>query len=189
MRSIMRDEDRAKTLEVIALEYQESKNPSLLAASFDRLHELIWKLSNKHIILSDADVASISLERLDYAMQMYKGDKASFITFYHSILFNALRKAYQDANRVKSKAIHYSNSLDTMIECGYDVESYYTQDNLDEMYEDAQLDLRERKYCQLILEGYNQSEIATMFGVSGAMVTHIKNKIKSKLSLSLNIAQ
>lgn len=188
MRSIMRDEDKSKTLEELALEYQSTKHPSLLAASFERLHELVWKLSNKHTLLSDADVASIALERLDYAMQMFDGEQAKFITHYHSILYNALRKAYQDANRVKSKSIHYSSSLDAMMENGYDVESHDEYNNLTGLYEDAQLDLREQRYCQLILDGYNHTEIAQMFGVSGAMITHIKNKIKSKLSVSLNIA-
>ena len=108
------------TLEEIAVAYREDLNPSLLAAAFAKTYKLIINISNHYYGLTQDDIASFSLEKLDFCLQTYNDDKAAFSTYFSTNLKNKFREETQYLNTQKRKVMFYSESYDMMVENGFD---------------------------------------------------------------------
>ena len=84
------EDTRNMSLEEIAGAYRESLNPSLLALAFEKTYKLIIHVSNSYYGLTDEDIASFSLEKLDLCLQTFKNGQANFSTYFttvHIIIF------------------------------------------------------------------------------------------------------
>ena len=169
------------TLEEIAVAYREDLNPSLLAAAFAKTYKLIINISNHYYGLTQDDIASFSLEKLDYCLQTYDEDKAAFSTYFYTNLKNKFREETQYLNTQKRKVIFYSDSYDMMVENGFDLESpepiKETIDNL----ESYGLTEKEMTYCDLILKDFTNAEISELLGVSVMTLSNMRKKLREKL--------
>jgi len=169
------------TLEEIAVAYREDLNPSLLAAAFAKTYKLIINISNHYYGLTQDDIASFSLEKLDFCLQTYNDDKAAFSTYFSTNLRNKFREETQYLNTQKRKVMFYSESYDVMVENGFDLESPVrvgeTIDNL------APYGLTEKEmvYCDLILKDFTNAEISKLLGVSVTTLSNMRKKLRKKL--------
>lgn len=184
--TLITDETLEMTLEEIAIAYREDLNPSLLAAAFAKTYNLIIHISNHYYGLTQDDIASFSLEKLDFCLQTYKGDKAAFSTYFYTSLMNKFREETQYLNAQKRKVMFYCQSYDEMVENGFDLESpEQMRDRLDNL---ASYGLTEREmvYCELILKDFTNVEISKLLGVSVMTLSNMRKKLRKKLrSLAL----
>lgn len=169
------------TLDQIAEAYKKTLNPSLLASAFHKTYKLIIKISHNYYGLSEDDVASYSLEKLDLCLQTYDSTQSTFSTYFTRTLINKFREETEALNTQKRKAIFYSDSYEAMVENGFDLpideENRETLDSL----KDFCLTEREYSYCELTVKEYSNAEIAAILGVSVMTLTNIRKKLRKKL--------
>ncbi len=174
-------ETRVMSLEQIAEAYRESLNPSFLALAFEKTFKLIINISNHYYGLTQDDIASFSLEKLDFCLQTYNDDKAAFSTYFSTNLMNKFREETQYLNTQKRKVMFYCESYDVIVENGFDLESpeqgRETIDNL------ASYGLTEKEivYCDLILKDFTNAEISKLLGVSVMTLSNMRKKLREKL--------
>lgn len=169
------------TLEEIAVAYREDLNPSLLAAAFAKTYKLIINISNHYYGLTQDDIASFSLEKLDFCLQTYNDDKAAFSTYFSTNLKNKFREETQYLNTQKRKVMFYSESYDMMVENGFDLESpVQVRETIDNL---ASYGLTEKEmiYCDLILKDFTNIEISKLLGVSVMTLSNMRKKLREKL--------
>lgn len=176
------ESDRSKTLEQIALEYQRDLNPSLLATAFEKTYKLTLSISTNYYGLTQDDIASYSLEKLDQCLQTYRKDQASFTTYYTIMIGNKFREETQALTTQKRKAMFYSDSYEVMLENGFDLIGP-SEEHLDliETLRTFDLSSREFEYCKMILEEYSNSEISGILGVSVMTLSNMRKKLRDKL--------
>lgn len=180
--TLITEETLEMTLEEIAVAYREDLNPSLLAAAFAKTYNLIINISNHYHGLTQDDIASFSLEKLDFCLQTYNGGKAAFSTYYYTNLRNKFREETQYLNTQKRKVIFHCQSYDEMVENGFDLESpEQMRDTIDNL---ASYGLTEREmiYCDLILKDFTSAEISKRLGVSVMTLSNMRKKLRKKLS-------
>ena len=169
------------TLEEIAVAYREDLNPSLLAAAFAKTYKLIINISNHYYGLTQDDIASFSLEKLDFCLQTYNDDKAAFSTYFSTNLMNKFREETQYLNTQKRKVMFYSESYDVMVENGFDLESpEQVRETIDNLASYG-LTGKEMAYCDLILKDFTNAEISKLLGVSVMTLSNMRKKLKEKL--------
>lgn len=188
--TIIIQETEQMTLEEIASEYQGNLSPSLLAIAFKKLYKLIIYTGNKYTGLTSADIASFSLEKLDYCLSSYTQGEVKFITYFTTVLKNKFREETQSLNTHKRKAMFVSNSYEQMVENGYDVaEEMLDLDNLSDDLKSYGLSDREILYCEYLVQDLPNKEIAEILGVSQMTLSNMRKKLRQKLMpLALNFA-
>lgn len=179
--NIIMEDNRDMTLEEIAEAYGESLNPSLLALAFEKVFKLIIHVSTKYYGLTNEDIASFALEKLDFSLQTYKIGQANFTTYFTTVLMNKFREETEALNTQKRKAIFFSDSYEVMVENGFDLIAATCED--DEIIELTQYKLTEKElqYCNLILSDWSNSEISKMMGVSIMTLSNMRKKLREKL--------
>lgn len=175
------EDNRDMTLEQIAEAYRESLNPSLLALAFERTFKLIIHVSAKYYGLTNEDIASFALEKLDFSLQTYKIGQANFTTYYTTVLMNKFREETEALNTQKRKAIFFSDSYETMVENGYDLVACTIEDDIVYSLEEYNLSVRELEYCNLIIADYSNAEISAKLGVSVMTLSNMRKKLREKL--------
>ena len=179
--TLITNETLKMTLEEIAAAYREDLNPSLLAAAFAKTYKLIINISNRYYGLTQDDIASFSLEKLDFCLQTYNDDKAAFSTYFTINLRNKFREETQYLNTQKRKVMFYSESYDVMVENGFDLESpEQVRETIDNLASYG-LTEKEMEYCNLILAGCSNAEISNMLGVSVMTLSNMRKKLREKL--------
>ena len=180
--TIIVEENRDMSLEQIAEAYRESLNPSLLALAFEKTFKLIIHISDKYYGLTNEDIASFSLEKLDFCLQTYKVGRALFSTYFTTILHNKFREETEALNMQKRKAIFYSDSYELMVENGYDlVACTLEEDEIIYSLQEYNLTAREMEYCNLIIADFSNAEISKTLGVSVMMLSNMRKKLREKL--------
>lgn len=179
--------DKKLSLEEISSRYKASKNPSLLAVAFDKTFKFILHISENYYGLTTEDIASFSLVELDLALQMFEADNGTkFITYFGTFLKNKFREETQALNTHKRKAVFYSDSYEVLVEQGFDIEAEQDYEHeVTDMLQSKDLTDRESKYCELLIEGYANSEIANVLGVSVMTLCNMRKRIRGKLVASL----
>lgn len=178
---IMKD-TQDMTLEQIAEVYGESLNPSLLALAFKKTFKLIIYVSRNYYGLTDEDIASFSLEKLDDCLLTYKNDQASFSTYFTRTLHNKFREETQALNTQKRKALFFSDSYEVMVENGFDlIATTCEDDEIIDTLTQYNLTEKELQYCDLILSDWSNSEISKMMGVSIVTLSNMRKKLREKL--------
>lgn len=176
------EETRDMSLEQIAEAYGESLNPSLLALAFEKTFKLIINISAKYYGLTNEDIASFSLEKLDICLQTYKNGQAGFSTYFTATLMNKFREETEALNTQKRKALFYSDSYELMVENGYDlVACTLEEDEIVYSLQEYNLTQREMEYCNLILSDFNNAEISSKLGVSVMTLSNMRKKLREKL--------
>lgn len=175
------EDNRDMTLEQIAEAYRESLNPSLLALAFERTFKLIIHVSAKYYGLTNEDIASFALEKLDFSLQTYKIGQANFTTYYTTVLMNKFREETEALNTQKRKAIFFSDSYETMVENGYDLVACTIEDDIVYSLEEYNLSVRELEYYNLIIADYSNAEISAKLGVSVMTLSNMRKKLREKL--------
>lgn len=183
--SIICPEHESYSFDKIAQEYQQTKNPSLLGVSFSRLYNLIHLISKRYYGLTTSDVASFSVEVLDRALLDFNEGTATFPTFYANYLKNRLRMETEALFVNKRRVNIFAVSYDQLIESGID---YPVRDSemselayLQGLQEDYNLGLKDFNYCNLLLSGYTNREIAEKLGVSIMALSHRRKNIRKML--------
>jgi len=172
---------RDMSLEQIAEAYRESLNPSLLALAFEKVFKLIIHVSTKYYGLTNEDIASFALEKLDFSLQTYKIGQANFTTYFTTVLMNKFREETEALNTQKRKAIFFSDSYETMVENGYDLVACTIEDDIVYSLEEYNLSVRELEYCNLIIADYSNAEISAKLGVSVMTLSNMRKKLREKL--------
>lgn len=176
------EDTRNMTLEEIAEVYRESLNPSLLALAFEKTYKLIIHVSNSYYGLTDEDIASFSLEKLDLCLQTFKNGQANFSTYFTTNLMNKFREETQALNTQKRKVLFFSESYDLMVENGYDLVAATCEENdIIDTLNEYDLTEKELQYCSLILCDWSNSEISKKLGVSVMTLSNMRKKLREKL--------
>ncbi len=176
------EDTRNMNLEQIAEAYRESLNPSLLALAFEKTYKLIINISAKYYGLTDEDIASFSLEKLDMCLQTYKSGQVNFSTYFTTTLMNKFREETEALNTQKRKALFFSDSYEVMVENGFDLVAATCEDNeIMDTLTQYKLTEKELQYCSLILNGWSNSEISKMMGVSVMTLSNMRKKLREKL--------
>jgi len=181
------EDTRDMSLEQIAESYRESLDPSLLALAFEKTYKLIINISSKYYGLTNEDIVSFSLEKLDICLQTYKSGKANFSTYFTTTLMNKFREETEALNTQKRKALFFSDSYEVMVENGFDlVAATCEDDEIMDTLTQYKLTEKELQYCSLILNGWSNSEISKMMGVNVMTLSNMRKKLREKLmSLAL----
>ena len=176
------EETRVMSLEQIAETYRESLNPSLLALAFEKTYKLIINISAKYYGLTNEDIVSFSLEKLDICLQTYKSGQANFSTYFTTTLMNKFREETEALNTQKRKALFFSDSYEVMVENGFDLVAATCEDD-EIVYSLQEYDLtqREMEYCNLILADFSNAEISKTLGVSVMTLSNMRKKLREKL--------
>ena len=171
------------SMEQLAIEYQKELNPSNLAESFVRNYSFILQISSHYYGLTDQDIASYALERLDYCLQTYQqGNK--FLTYYGTVLKNKLREETQYLNTHKRKAIFHSSSYEVMVDNGFDIVACAQEDETTNLVEDLRergLEDREIQYCIYLLLGESNADIAKNMGCTIMTLCNMRKRMRIKL--------
>lgn len=176
------EETRVMSLEQIAEAYEENLNPSFLALAFEKTYKLIIYVSRNYYGLSDEDIASFSLEKLDDCLLTYKNGQASFSTYFTRTLHNKFREETQALNTQKRKALFFSDSYEVMVENGFDlIAATCEDDEIIDTLTQYKLTEKELQYCDLILSDWSNSEISKMMGVSVMTLSNMRKKLREKL--------
>ena len=181
--NIIMEDTQDMTLEQIAEVYGESLNPSLLALAFKKTYKLIIYVSRNYYGLSDEDIASFSLEKLDDCLLTYKNGQASFSTYFTRTLHNKFREETQALNTHKRKAMFFSDSYEAMLEDGFDlIACTVEEDNFIESLHEYNLTTKELQYCELLLNGWTNKDISDKMEVSVMTLSNMRKKLRLKLT-------
>jgi DNA-binding NarL/FixJ family response regulator len=175
------EDTRDMSLEQIAEAYKESLNPSLLALAFKKTYKLIINISAKYYGLTNEDIVSFSLEKLDICLQTYKNGQANFSTYFTRTLMNKFREETEALNTQKRKALFYSDSYELMVENGYDLIACAEEDDFIESLHEYNLTTEELRYCELLLSGWTNKDISNKMKVSVTTLSNMRKKLKKKL--------
>lgn len=185
--TIITEEYKQNNLEQLADAYKKELNPSILASAFSKCFDLINHVATQYFGLTSEDVASFSLEVLDFCLQNYIADNCAFTTYYTTVLKNRFRQETQSLSTHKRKVALYSDSLDGLMCDGFDV-----QDNADNYFDSmdalmtnlGSFNLREleKNYCELVAVGYTNNEISKILNVSVMTLSNLRKSLRVKLS-------
>ena len=185
--TIITEEYQQNNLEQLADAYAKDLNPSILASAFSKCFDLINYTASQYFGLTSEDIASFSLEVLDFCLQNYVSGNCMFTTYYTTVLKNRFRQETQSLSTQKRKVAIYADSLDALIEEGFDVsdneDNYFnSKDAL--MYNLDSLKLRdlEKNYCELLAIGYTNSDISKILNVSVMTLSNLRKSLRIKLA-------
>lgn len=162
------------SLEELAFMYQQNSESRILATSYCKIYRLAIMLSNKYWGLTEADVASFCLEKLDMCLLTYQ-EGSAFTTYFGKVFCNKLREETENLNRKKRKCI--LESINDLINVG--VEDTY---NLIEMMLPANLTSKERTLCIMESQGYDRKDVASELNVSRMTIHNMEKSLQVKLS-------
>lgn len=181
--NIITEDTQDMTLEQIAEVYEESLNPSLLALAFKKTFKLIISVSNNYYGLTEEDIVSFSLEKLDMCLQTYKSSQANFSTYFTTNLMNKFREETQALNTHKRKAMFFSDSYEAMLENGFDlIACTIEEDNFIESLREYNLTTKELQYCELLIDGWTNKDISDKMEVSVMTLSNMRKKLRLKLT-------
>lgn len=181
--SIIMEDTQDMALEQIAEVYGENLNPSFLALAFKKTFKLIIHISKNYYGLTDEDIASFALEKLDACLLTYKNGQASFSTYFTRTLHNKFREETQALNTHKRKAMFFSDSYEAMLEDGFDlIACTIEEDNFIESLHEYNLTTKELQYCELILNGWTNKDISEKLEVSVMTLSNMRKKLRLKLA-------
>ena len=178
MMLLVTNESNEMTLEELSTNYKINLNPIYLATAYTKLHPLIISVSQLFFGLSDDDIQSFALEKLDQALQTLDTNKSLLTTFFYTLLKNKLREETQYLNTQKRKVLYNSSSYEKLVEDGFELSSEF---DFPEEYSLDGITLKEKEYCKLLILEYTNLEISEMLGVSIMTLCNYRKKLKNKL--------
>lgn len=170
------------SLEQACESYKESLSPALFAFAFTKLFKQVIAVGNKYPGLTEEDICSFALEKLDVCMRTYCPSNARFITYYTKTLMNTFRTETQSLNTDKRRVMYQSTSYDLLVEAGFDIAVTDEVDCLFETLACYGLTDRELAYCKLTLCSETNAEIAKTLNVSVMTISNMRKELKIKLA-------
>ena len=183
MVGLMQDKYKDLSMEQLAIEYQKELNPSILAESFVRNYNFIFQVASGYYGLTEQDIASHALERLDFCLQTFRQGNG-FLTYYGTVLKNKFREETQYLNTHKRKVIFHSSSYEVMVDNGFDLVACAQEEEMTDLIEDLReygLDDREIKYCLYLLLGESNADIAKNMGCTIMTLCNMRKRMRIKL--------
>lgn len=184
----------------LAKHYQSSHDPILFSYVFCKLYNLTLSHANKFFNLTDADIASFSVEELNKAMLAFDESKGAQIhTLYMRYFDRRLYAETQMLNHDVRKGNYNTHSFDRVpgeqkdhYEFKYDQtqimaegkeDDSYNLINLNESLKSFNLTHNELSYCQLVTKytKIKDTDIASILGISSAAITYIRRSLSKKL--------
>jgi uncharacterized cysteine cluster protein YcgN (CxxCxxCC family) len=162
------------SLNDLALMYQLEPDTKTFATCFYKIFKLAITTSQKYWGLTEEDVASICLEKLDFCLRTYVPGN-NLTTYFTTVFCNRLREETQKYNYKKRKCV--LQSINDLIN-----ESIYDTYNVLEMLLPKNLTDKEYRYCMLLSEGYDNASIAIKLGVSLTTLSNYRKSLKIKLA-------
>ncbi len=180
--TIIVEEDRKLSIDEITIAYKDSLNPSLFALAFEKMYKLIISVSHNYYGLTEDDVISYGMEKLDYCLQTFKVGQAEFSTYFTMVLMNKFREETQALNTHKRKAIFFSDSYEVMVENGFDlIAATCEDDEIIDTLTQYNLTTKELQYCELLLNGWTNKDISDKMEVSIMTLSNMRKKLREKL--------
>ncbi|NLA24203.1 MAG: sigma-70 family RNA polymerase sigma factor [Bacteroidales bacterium] len=180
---LINEDNQNMTLEEISDSYKIDNNSDLFASAFIKTYKLILKISKRYYGLTQEDIISFSLEKLNYCLLNYRRGGAKFSTYYAKVLINKFREETQALNTHKRKIIFYSDSYEVILEKGFDlIDQKQITDNSLQCLNNFNLTLRELLYCQLLGKNYTNREISEFLGLSIMTLSNTRKDLREKLS-------
>lgn len=162
------------TMEQLSLLYKACNSERILASAFCKVVKLISKINDEFFGLDDADMQSWSLEKLEMCLRTYDESKGvKFITYFGKVYHNKLREETEKLNYKKRKCIleNINDIIDIGITDTYNLLTMILPKNLTE---------KEKTYCILASQGYDNSFIADTLGVSRMTISNIRKSLNVK---------
>ncbi len=188
------------TNEEIALMYQQSEDPVLLAYMYCNNLGGWESMTKDFFSLSTSDIESFVLEEIHSAMLKYDPKRgASFFTIVGHFIKNRLRNEVTTLLYEKRKINLNADSYEGMLESpeigfkhsGIVDDNINSIDLLETLSKDESLTENEYKYCEIIIKEIadprhiKDSEIAARLNVTSAAVHYMKKSLKRKLQAIL----
>lgn len=165
-----------ESLEHLSELYSSTPDSLILASAYAKVFKLAIVINNSYWGLTEADMASFCLEKLDFCLRTFVQDRGvKFITYFSRVYKNKLREETEKLNRKKRKCI--LESINDLINVG--VEDTY---NLIEMLLPDTLTQREYQLCLLASEGYDRAYCAEKLGVSRMTICNMEKSLRVKLN-------
>ncbi len=180
---LMQNKYKDLSMEQLAIEYQKDLDPPILAESFVRNYNFIFQLASGYYGLTEQDIASHALERLDFCLQTFKQGNG-FLTYYGTVLKNKFREETQYLNTHKRKVIFHSSSYEVMVDNGFDLVASAQEDEITNLVEDLRergLEDREIQYCIYLLLGESNADIAENMGCTIMTLCNMRKRMRIKL--------
>lgn len=164
----------ADTMEQLSMLYKVCSSEQILATAFCKIVKLISKINDEFFGLDETDMESWSLEKLEMCLRTYDETKGvKFITYFGRVYHNKLREETEKLNYKKRKCI--MQSINDIIDIGIN-DTY----NLLTMILPKNLTEKEKTYCILASQGYDNSYIADTLGVSRMTISNIRKSLNVK---------
>lgn len=180
-------------LDNLAIDYQISQDPVLLAVVFCKQFSYIMTQVDKYFYLSESDKSSFAVEELHKAMMDFQVGKGAKIQTLYSRYLN--RRLYAETNMLNHQKRSANNSADSyeavMLNntTGYKEEAFEDYALLSSLEDADILTENELKYCQIIMRESSivtDSEVAREIGVSPSAINQLKKALRKKfMTLSL----
>ena len=158
-----------------------------------------FTLKYKNIPMDSEDLRAEMLTEIYICCDKYnEGLGCEFKTYLSSCLERKCCKIYRDSTRQKRMVknqdgeILYSVSYDEMLENGASVGEAegttgdYTDVEIKMLLDKLNLPKDERLICEGFARGLQPKEMASILGLSPAMITYKTKKIRTKMQISLN---
>ena len=185
LKQLITEESMNMSFNELISRYQYDLNPSMLATVYLKLYDLIQKVSMQYPGLTQQDIASYSLEKLDMCLQTYQPGKTKFITYYVTVLKRCFMKETWAQKMLKRKSMLYAESLEQMHEEGWDIETPAIEFSDEFSYiSSLKLSPRQENYLILTMQGFSVPAIAKMLGVSHTTVYNYKKALRKKILLT-----
>lgn len=182
LRPLITSEFENLTLEQLAVTYQETLNPSILACVFEKTYRLFIRISEKFYGLTQEDIASFALQQLDFSLKSFDNKHTNFLAYCTTVFRNKLREETIALSQHKRCANNNCDDLTVLPQtaCEEDkqlstVEFILTLDTLG-------LTERERTYCDYLMQGFKSSTIANLMNISPARLSQFRNQLRKKLN-------
>lgn len=176
LQNLLTREDMEMPLDEISAAYQSKALPNLLASAYNKLFGLTLKLATKYRAIENEDIATKSLQILDYCLLEYDGASIPFVNYYAIMLTRELREEMKRLNTDKRRVKFFSSSYDALLEDGYE-QGYEQTYDIIEILDGIDLTKDEALYCRMAVNSFRQIEINEALNIS----KHDFYKMKSVL--------
>ncbi len=202
-KSINNQDYNKYTYEELSELYKLTPNPQIIANAFIRLSELIYLCGTKFFYISDDDLSSISVKRLNDCLFSYDNTKnASFVTYFNNGLYkDLLAESYVRSHdkRILNYDIklvaHFDefnkedNSETNTNYCSQEYKNSFIYEGITDLtclsiQQSTELTDREKQLCYYIMNtpaNCTKQELSDVLGVTRPTIYTILKSLKIKL--------
>lgn len=188
-----------ETLEEIAINYQNTEDPIILAYVFTKQYGLIYGVVQKYFYLTEDDFASFAVEEVHKVLMNYNPyaeKKASVRTMIVRYLERRLYAETKNLSYQKRSANNTADSYEVYVadlntgskSMSYKEDQFEMIELLELVEKVDNLTKNEIEYCRIIMQSGDKvkaTDIAQELKISSSAVTQIKKSLQGKLSFMI----